>query len=304
VPVDGGARTAPTWAAHRARRRALAASAAVALVALLAVPGPAPARFPGPAAPRAGAPGPAHPDGARPPYLLAFEESGLAADTNWTVYVDGTVASGPIPTLTFSVGNGTYLYSVPAVGALRPTPSNGQVNVTGQDPPVVPITFARSVTLRYPVWFRASGLPNGTPFSVNVSGVGVESGPAVEFNLTNGTHPYAIGAPSGWNSSEPNGTVVVPGASVSVTVPFDRLASATGPALSPLAAAALIALAAGAVLVAGLAVWLARRGRRPPPVRVLQGELVRSGAPGAAPPTAGGAADRADPRVATRRERA
>ena len=73
----------------------------------------------------------------------------------------------------------------------------------------------------YPVDFNESGLPSGENWSVAVNGTTVEgSAASFEFLETNGSHPFAIGAPSGTEAAPAQGTVNVTGGPAAVEVTF------------------------------------------------------------------------------------
>lgn len=141
-------------------------------------------------------------------YTVTFTETGLAAGTQWAVFVYPTgsgwgcgswfwtngccgapAAAAPITsehhgggwgndfnssntsTITFRLTNGTYNYTVLSVpGYSMLGASNGSLNISGKSPPTISVTFSALPT--YTVTFVESGLPAGTNWTVYVSGAG------------------------------------------------------------------------------------------------------------------------------------
>ena len=64
-------------------------------------------------------------------YRVEFNESGLPFGTNWSVRFYGTNLSSNTNALSVYAPNGSYVYSIPAVGNLTPSPSAGTVVVSG-----------------------------------------------------------------------------------------------------------------------------------------------------------------------------
>lgn len=64
-------------------------------------------------------------------YNVTFSESGLAPATNWTVSLDGAAQEGNGPTISFTVLNGTFVFSIPPVPGYSMNASSGTVAVKG-----------------------------------------------------------------------------------------------------------------------------------------------------------------------------
>ena len=77
-----------------------------------------------------------------PPYMVNFNESGLASGQCWSVDFNGETLSSTSPTITFGAPNGTYDYSIPSVSGYTYTtsPSGPDVTVSGTDE-TISVTF-------------------------------------------------------------------------------------------------------------------------------------------------------------------
>ena len=168
-------------------------------------------------------------------YTVTFSESGVPSSGTWSVTLNGN-ASGAIPgtttSTTFSVGNGTFSYTVGTVSGYTPNPSSGSVTVNGANPATVSITFT-PVSSTYTVTFTESGMPTGAGGGVNFNSEGLTpftSGGTVAFSgVASGTYPYTITAGAGYAlvTSTPTSPVTVSGSNVGVTVTFHALYTVT-----------------------------------------------------------------------------
>ena len=64
-------------------------------------------------------------------YAVSFTESGLPSGTSWSVTLFGTTESSTTNTITFSLPNGTYSYTVGSVPGYSVSPSSGSITVNG-----------------------------------------------------------------------------------------------------------------------------------------------------------------------------
>ena len=156
-------------------------------------------------------------------YNVTFEQSPtseLPEDQSWGVVLNGTegTASNASEDLVFSVENGTYAFSIrPETGYVATTNWSSPVDVNGADV-VIGVTFTQ---VTYGVQFTEVGLPNGTTWTVTVNGSTIVRNQArILFSEPSGSYPYEVGAIPGYGTSPAAGTVVVPGANVSITVRF------------------------------------------------------------------------------------
>ena len=184
---------------------------------------------------------------------VTFTESGLPAGTFWSATIHGDDGFGGRGTwdacgggtsrggfawngtrttsLNFSEANGAYRFSVGPVwvnGTLYVAdPSAGNVTVNGSS---VSVSIAFAPPTLYAISFVETGLPNGTNWSVGISGGFGGSGgnrssnSTIGFARPDGTYGFAVGAV--WNSTgvylaDPHwGSVTVSGADVTVDVVF------------------------------------------------------------------------------------
>jgi Thermopsin len=147
-----------------------------------------------------------------------FEETGLPAGTLWTVTVGDLRNSSDTSTLTFTLPNGTYVLGYPAIPGFVPdssnpvmlsVPANGPVDLAWQ-----PYRFA--------IPFTESGLPAGTMWWINVSGMLARGdGTTLVVPAANGTDPYVAGTVYEFVADPAQGNLtVVGGAASPVTVIF------------------------------------------------------------------------------------
>ena len=146
-------------------------------------------------------------------YSVTFSETGLPTGVQWWVNLTGGPSgSSTSTTLTLSLVNGTWQYTVTAANpSYRAT--SGSFTVSGAARSV-PITFSAY----YSVTFTESGLPSGTSWQVTVDGV-VQKATAesvIVFFEPNGSYAYQIGDVSGWHQTAVaySGTVTVRGSEV------------------------------------------------------------------------------------------
>jgi len=74
-------------------------------------------------------------------YEITFTESGLPSGTTWSVTLNGATESSTTDTITLSVPNGTYSYTIGSVSGYTASNLNGSVTVSGNNIPVS-ITFS------------------------------------------------------------------------------------------------------------------------------------------------------------------
>ncbi|HEV2165496.1 MAG TPA: YncE family protein [Thermoplasmata archaeon] len=148
-------------------------------------------------------------------YLVTFSEVGLPNGTAWSV----NLTAGPSnrttnATLALLVVSGNYSYVATSSDKRYATPG-GTVRVD-QAPVRVNLTFGRVI---YNVTFMESGLPAGTPWSINFSGSLIRStGSSIRIPVANGTYLYTVGLVPGWTTANFHGRVTVQGASTGATI--------------------------------------------------------------------------------------
>lgn len=154
-------------------------------------------------------------------YSVAFTESGLPSGTAWSLTVGNRTTNSTGSTISFSLTNGSYNWSVGLVPGYRASPHNGTVIVNGS---------RRSITIdwstvTYTVTVHETGLPTGTRWSIQLShGANYSSTTGVlNFTEPNGTYAYTL------HSANPDyggsgGNISVQGANQTVDVSFNYIA--------------------------------------------------------------------------------
>jgi len=153
-------------------------------------------------------------------YTVTFKETGLPSGTSWSVTFNGTTESSSTNTITFSVTNGAYSYTIGSVSGYTASPSSGSITVNGANVNQA-ITFTAVTPSIYKITFTESGLPTGTTWSVTLSGATktANSGTIV-FNEPNGTYSFTIGAINGYTATPSSGMITVNGANVNQGIMF------------------------------------------------------------------------------------
>jgi hypothetical protein len=155
----------------------------------------------------------------RAPYTVAFQETGLASGTNWSATFGGATANSTTSTVDFSVGNGTYSYTVGPVPGYATTRASGTVPISGTGA-TVDVSFTEDA---YPVTFSETGLPVGAAWNVTVNGTTQTStSPSLTIFLENGSYPYTFGSVTGFSDATLMGTVNVSGAAVPVSTAYSQ----------------------------------------------------------------------------------
>jgi hypothetical protein len=148
-------------------------------------------------------------------YTVTFKEAGLPAGTSWSVTTAGKTKTTTTAKNLFSLGNGTYAYTIGAVHDYSTTHS-GSVTVNGASV-LVTVHFT---LVKYKVTFTESGLPRHTSWQVTVGSSTVSSSVAtLSMELANGTYSYSASAP-GTSYTSSGGSFSVSGAATPVAVSF------------------------------------------------------------------------------------
>ncbi len=150
-------------------------------------------------------------------YSVVFSETGLASGTSWTVTMGGVPQSSTGGTITFTEPNGSYAFSVTAVG-YSAVPSSGSVTVAGAATGQT-IAFTRATT--YTVTFAETGLGLGASWSVTFNSVPQSSsGTSISFTgVLAGSYNFLVTA-SGYTANPASGTVPVTNANVTEPITF------------------------------------------------------------------------------------
>jgi hypothetical protein len=165
-----------------------------------------------------------------PTYVVTFSPTGLPAAAAWGVDLQASNAEGT-GSLSISVTNGTYAYSVSAPAGYASSPLAGNVTVQGRAV-TVPIAFhseGNGAGANYTVTFRQSGLGPAISWWVAVKGDPADnvssSGPTVALTLSNGSYDYQVGAAAGYVPTPSSGQFSVVGAGSTIVVTFNHLNS-------------------------------------------------------------------------------
>jgi hypothetical protein len=154
-------------------------------------------------------------------YQETFVEAGLPTGTIWYVNLSNGVSSGPISTgsVSFYLTNGSYSYHISTNDkTYEATPLSGTFNVNGSSNKVS-VTFSK---VKYSVVFSETGLPSGTTWSIELSGITISSsGSSISTSLTNGSYQFTASTQNSSFRSVYSPNFTVDGSSVSVEVTFN-----------------------------------------------------------------------------------
>lgn len=207
-----------------------------------------------------------------PRYTLAFTQSGLATNTNWTVTVAGTSYSSALAAILVSLPNGSYPFAVASVAGYSVAAHASHVDVRGAGFPV-PIDFTPLPPPRFAILFQEQGLPIRTPWSLTVAGSALTShGSSAEVWCSNGTYTYYVSPPAGYSAAPSGGSVAVNGSNTSVALDFRTNTTTTGGSdgtrAGPISLSsylyAMFAVLGALIVIAGVLVGRRYRGRPEP----------------------------------------
>ena len=149
-------------------------------------------------------------------YPIEFVELGLPTGALWNVSLNSYTKNSTTGSISFSEPNGSYSFTVGIHNGYRASPYSSTVNVTGANV-TVHISFS---IVTYPVTFSESGLPSGVIWSVEISGLSLQTNStSMTFNVSNGTHPFTVSAP-GWRPSPSSAMITVNGTPVKEAIAF------------------------------------------------------------------------------------
>ncbi|MGP6221018.1 YncE family protein [Caldiplasma sukawensis] len=161
---------------------------------------------------------------AGPNYAVMFKESGLPAKSFWTLELNNsTSASTSSDSLYLYIPNGSYYYhALSSVSGYLPNRASGTLSVSGSAVTVL-IVFSKV----FQATFLRSGLPSGSTWYVNISGVtrsGPITGSSFSIDLSNGTYFYSVSTSNKeYSPSEHTGYLVVNGSPRSMIVSFTQV---------------------------------------------------------------------------------
>ncbi|MCI4350586.1 MAG: glycoside hydrolase family 44 protein [Thermoplasmata archaeon] len=156
---------------------------------------------------------------------VVFLESGLPVGTPWSVTVRAFGTNSSTNNLTLYEAPGRYGFTLSSFPGYRNIPENGAFTAAAGGTLVrvryVPITPPQPT---FPVTFRATGLPAGTPVTITVrsSTQSVWGSYYPRFPLINGTYSYDVGFVGGYHANVSLKIFHVAGGPLTITVPFVR----------------------------------------------------------------------------------
>jgi hypothetical protein len=161
-------------------------------------------------------------------YTVTFTETGLPSGTTWYLNLsNGQKFSSTTDVISFSETNGTYSYTIATSNKIyNPYPYSGSFTVKGA-PASESITFSKVL---YKVTFSESGLPSGTEWYVNGTGIsGHATSPAnITFNLANGTYSFTITNLSEYYTTTVHFSIAINGRNMTETVDYYHWVYITG----------------------------------------------------------------------------
>ncbi|MVT35651.1 MAG: hypothetical protein GPW18_02595 [Euryarchaeota archaeon] len=154
-------------------------------------------------------------------YTVLFKENGLPPGTMWYVNLsNGQSYSGNNTNISFGLMNGTYSFYISTSNKdYYPSPLSGSFTVNGNS---VSISIKFTLLL-YMVRFVETGLPLGTKWYVNLTGVGsfYSTNNTIIILLSNGTYHYTVSTVNkDYAPASPLGSFTVSGSSISPQIYF------------------------------------------------------------------------------------
>jgi hypothetical protein len=151
-------------------------------------------------------------------YIVSITEAGLPQGTTWQAYVNGAkLPASNNSTIVFEAANGTYSIRIPNVDGLEAVPNKFSITISGGN---VSYNVVFGAPL-YNVSFFESGLATGTIWNVTIGNVAESSiNSSIIFHLRNGTYAYSVGRVTGAILANHNGSIIVSGRNVNVTLRF------------------------------------------------------------------------------------
>lgn len=151
-------------------------------------------------------------------YFVRVYETGLPANTSWTITVFGQTFSTGGVSLSFGLPNGTWNYSMGLVAGWTANPKGvGVIDIVASSETLT-IPFHR---FRLPIVVQEAGLPMNTFWYVRIGSDWTNgSVPKLYGSEPNGTYLYRIVGSAGWLPDPVNGSVTVLGSAAFLNVSF------------------------------------------------------------------------------------
>lgn len=144
-------------------------------------------------------------------YPVYFDETGLPADTNWSVIVNSINITSNVSKIQFLEPNGSYSYTLGIVSGYKPNQNHGSFTVSGNSLNI-PILWIR---VTYQISFIESGLPSGTEWEVTFNNTARSTtSNVINFIEPNGTYSFIVGTVPGYRTANNSGYIIVNGINV------------------------------------------------------------------------------------------
>jgi hypothetical protein len=153
-------------------------------------------------------------------FPAVFTETGLSGSSPWGVEINGNVYTSSSETLTLSLTNGSYGYTMIAPSGFIPAVTSGTIHINGSP-------FTNALTFSQPVYvagFSERGLPSGTTWSIEVQGkVYNSSANKIYIPLPSGTYSYTLLPPQGFTSKIIESSLTVLSSNAMVNLQFSPI---------------------------------------------------------------------------------
>ncbi|MGC8506186.1 MAG: NosD domain-containing protein [Thermoplasmata archaeon] len=150
-------------------------------------------------------------------YAVTFTESNLPSGTTWSVTLNGNKVNSSTSTISFSLSNGTYNYSIGTVTGYNTVNDTGTFQINGASKSIS-INFVQDM---YTLVVSETGLPAGMAWTVNVSGTSrTTTSTSVDIQLVSGTYNVSVSTSSDYNITLSSRSVTINNANATVSVVF------------------------------------------------------------------------------------
>ncbi len=182
----------------------------------------------------------------------------------WGVTAAGTFHGSNNSVIGWNAPNGSYVYNLSGVPGWHEDslPYHGTLTVSNRSQVVQVVWYP----VRYSITFAASGLPEGTSWTVVFAGQNLSlTAPTLSFDLPNGTYGYRVFAtlPTTLSGTPPLGNVTISGGGTVVNVSFSAAPVVSSSGVGTAFYVGVEVAVVGVAAAVAIAVWAARR--RPPP---------------------------------------
>ncbi|MFI5418815.1 MAG: hypothetical protein ACHQ2Y_07985 [Candidatus Lutacidiplasmatales archaeon] len=153
-------------------------------------------------------------------YAVNFNESGLPPGTPWSVTLHGLSRNSTTSSISYTLTNGSFAFSVGPLSGYRSSPSYGNLTVQGADVRQSIEFTPLSSPMAHDLALVETGLPSGTEWSVLLNGSRLNSsGSIIHFSLPDGTFEFTPFA-DGYDATPASGSVTMNGTNQTLPVSF------------------------------------------------------------------------------------